>query len=94
MAAGREENGRFGLGNPGGGRPPLPEWFKAKAPDALKHMLAVADGTVDDEKISRMQACVEIVNRVYGHAPKAPEDTDDSARAWGEILSRLRVGEM
>lgn len=66
----------FEKGNPGGGRPALPDWFKSGAPDALKHLLAVATGEhpVDDEAI-RLRACETVCDRVYGKAPQAVEAT-------------------
>lgn len=68
--------GKFAKGNPGGGRPALPDWFKSGAPDALKHLLAVATGAhpVDDEAI-RLRACETVCDRVYGKAPQAVDVT-------------------
>jgi hypothetical protein len=60
----------FEVGNPGGpGRPRLPDWFRARGPDALRVLLAQATGEVvacDDgtvlpavEQVARESSCKE-----------------------------------
>jgi hypothetical protein len=76
----------------GPGRSALPDWFKEKGPEALKHLAAVASGDEVDAKISRAMACLSMIERIYGKAPQAPEDSDAMERAWETMLSRLRGG--
>jgi len=77
----RDAKGRLlpGHSQAGPGRPALPDWFKSGAPEALKHLLAVATGAhpVDDEAI-RLRACETVVDRVYGKAPQAVDVTSTS----------------
>lgn len=80
-------------GNPGG-RPALPAWFREFGPQALMHLRDIARGKDDagepvaDPKISRGQACDMVASRIYGLAPKAPEDRDDET-AWQALLARI-----
>ena len=71
----RDANGRLLPGvklNPKGlgGRPALPEWFKDKAPEALKYLLDVATGEVPVEPELRFKAASIVVDRIYGKAPE------------------------
>ena len=70
----RDANGRLLPGstaNPaGGGRPKLPDWFRAKGEEALKHLLDVATGVVDVEPELRFKAAALVVDRIYGKAPE------------------------
>lgn len=77
----------FAKGNPGGGRPALPDWFKSGAPEALKYLLAVATGEqpVDDEAL-RVRAAESVVDRVYGKAPQAVE-----ASVTGEVSPAMQA---
>lgn len=59
-------------GNPGG-RPSLPDWFKAAGPDALRFLMQVAAGDEGDAKVSRAEACLKVIERCYGAVPKAIE---------------------
>lgn len=91
---GRDGAGRFVTGAKAGpGRPSLPSWFREGGETALRHLLNVAEGKEIDAKVSRAQACVVVVERIYGTAPKAPEDQDAAGQALAELLSRLRASE-
>ena len=82
----RDNAGRFSAGNPGGGRPALPPEFREKGPEALRRIVELmASG---DEGIA-LKAGTWIAERIFGKAPKAPEDTDDAALAWAELMSRM-----
>jgi hypothetical protein len=51
----------------GPGRPAYPEWFRGPLlADSLQHLGKVARGEEEDAKISRAQACLEVINRVIG----------------------------
>jgi hypothetical protein len=82
----RDNNGRLLKGfsaNPkgkNGGRPKLPDFFKAGGPDAMRHLLGVANGTIAASGDIRMRACTIVMERIYGKAPlrksQAPLDGD------------------
>ena len=73
---GRDGTGKFlpgnqsGNGGNGGGRPKLPEWFKDRAPEALRYLLMVAVGEEPAEAKDRIKAAQTVVDRVYGKAPE------------------------
>lgn len=73
-------------GNPGG-RPALPPWFREGAEDALRFLLEVATGKARDRRISRAQACITIVERVYGRPAQAVEVQHEG----GDPLERLKA---
>lgn len=95
----RDENGRdsttgrFTTGNAGGGRTALPDWFRDKGPSFLETLVKVAEGKLVDENVSQAQAVLACIDRIYGKPKQAPEDVDAMARAWADMLSRLRGGE-
>ena len=70
----RDANGRLLPGstaNPaGGGRPKLPDWFKSKGEEALRHLLDVATGVEPVEPELRFKAASIVVDRIYGKAPE------------------------
>ena len=53
-----------------GGRPKLPDWFKAKGEEALRHLLDVATGVEPVEPELRFKAASLVVDRIYGKAPE------------------------
>jgi hypothetical protein len=59
-----------GNGVNGGGRPKLPDWFKDRAPQALRYLLLVAVGEEPAEAKDRIKAAQTVVDRVYGKAPE------------------------
>ena len=68
---GRDGTGKFLPGhNQGGGRPKLPDWFKDRAPEALRYLLLVAVGEEPAEAKDRIKAAQCVVDRVYGKAPE------------------------
>lgn len=86
----RDPSGRF---LPGGspkspGRPSYPQWFKDRGEAALQHMVAVAEGSEDDPRVSRMQACIEVISRVYGTAPKGAEEQAAIEGLLASMLTR------
>lgn len=70
MTVQRDSAGRILPGSKlaeGKGRPPLPEWLKAKGPDALKYICDVVDGVEPvDKSADRIKAAEIIIKRVYG----------------------------
>jgi hypothetical protein len=56
-------------GNPGG-RPKLPEEFKAKGPEALKEILRIA---TEGEGKLQLQALIYVADRIYGKAVQGVE---------------------
>ncbi len=67
----------------------MPSWFREKGPDALKVLLEVMEGTQDDEKISRAQAAMWVVERVYGRVAAAKEDQEAQVNAMTSLLMAL-----
>lgn len=71
---GRDGTGKFLPGHAPqpnrGGRPVLPDWFKSRAPEALKYLLDVACGDEPAEAKDRIKAAQTVVDRVYGKAPE------------------------
>jgi hypothetical protein len=66
-------SGKFLPGNhhaKNGGRPALPDWFKDRAPEALRYLLLVAVGEEPAEAKDRIKAAQCVVDRVYGKAPE------------------------
>jgi hypothetical protein len=57
----------------------------------LRLLLAIVDGTETDERVSRGQAALQVIERIYGKAPKAPEDQDRES-AMNVLLARLVGG--
>ncbi len=72
--------------NPKGRAQALPVWFVEKGPDALKHLLRVASGEVEDVQLSQATVCLKVVERIYGTAPKAPEDSSDVTEGIAQLL--------
>jgi hypothetical protein len=70
MAVRRDENGRLLPGSKlaeGAGRPPLPDWLKAKGPAALRYICDVVEGVESvDKTADRIKAAEIIIKRVYG----------------------------
>jgi hypothetical protein len=67
----RAPGGLFAKGNKaavgGNGRPPLPEWLKAKGPAALQYICDVVEGNEPvDKSADRIKAAEIIIKRVYG----------------------------
>lgn len=81
--------GRFTRGNRAnpGGRPALPDWFKAHAEDSLRLLVEVMKGEREDPKISAAQAAIEIIDRVYGK-PKQAHEVTGARGLLVELLSR------
>ncbi len=88
----RDGVGRFLPGNGGGGRTPLPSFFRDGGPDALRHLLDIARGDAKDERVSRAQACMEVATRVYGKPASAPEDAKDLNAVAQAILEMAMKG--
>ncbi len=87
----RDAAGRFPPGVSGnykGRAKQLPDWFRLRGDDALRHLLAILDGDEEDGYLTRGRAATEIVDRVFGKAPMAPEDHAD-ADAVGKVLAAL-----
>lgn len=78
-------------GNPAG-RPPLPAWFRARGPEALQHLVEVATGAYEDPKVSRTQAAIEVIDRIYGRAPQAIDVSTPNLSPAAEALLRLATG--
>lgn len=68
----RVERGLFAPGqsaNPGGRRA-YPDWFRGQLTDeALDYLAQVARGEAADPKITRLMACLEVINRSMGKPP-------------------------
>lgn len=90
----RDEAGRLlpgGTANPGG-RPKLPDWYRALGPDALRIIADIALGEREDARLSPGQAASLMKEHIYGRAPQASEDADAAAEAFAKMLSRMRAG--
>lgn len=86
---GRDASGRFAAGNPGGGRPALPDWFRDRGPDSLRVLLRVMDGELIDEKVSRAQAAQFVKESIYGKAPQSVEGDEATVTAAAAALVLL-----
>ena len=63
----RDKNGRFAVGNPGGGRPKIPEDVKEAIRAACPKAVAVLVELLDDKKsIIRLEAAKILLERGYG----------------------------
>lgn len=88
----RTAEGRFMPGTSGnpGGRKVYPPWFADKGEAALRYLCEVADGTAEDESITRADACVIIVDRVYGKPKPIADGEDDGASALEALVMVLQ----
>lgn len=67
MTVKRDKNGRFAVGNPGGGRPKIPEDVKQAIRAACPKAVAVLVELLDDKKsIIRLEAAKVLLERGYG----------------------------
>lgn len=85
--------GRFLPGNSGngGGRPKLPEWFKAGGEVALRYLLDVATGAESVEKQElRMRAAERVAELVYGRPTVADGMSDEMPPALAGLLALAR----
>lgn len=105
----RAANGTFLPGNPGGGRPKLPDWLKAHTEALLRlQVQAALEGSLtypatpdEPERIERVPvkerllACDRLLDRLLGKPPAAPEDVAARASLLTELirLDRERPGE-
>jgi hypothetical protein len=72
----RGPNGHFLKGTAAGpGRPSLPDWFKARGPEALQVLVDVMTGEREDMRVSPAQAAQIVVERVYGKSPQSVDLT-------------------
>ena len=85
-----DARGKFAKGNPGGGRPALPQWFRDGGHDSLKTLLAAATGRADKDAPPaahelamacsdrvRLDAAKTVIERIYGKAPDEIEVRGD-----------------
>jgi hypothetical protein len=89
LVAKRDEKGRLLPGqsaNPRG-KPALPDWFKSKAPEALRYLLEVATGEKGDCPKLRLQAAERVVERFYGK----PDASIEVTATTNEALEVLRA---
>jgi hypothetical protein len=90
---GRKTDGTFGKGNPGGGRPKMPddlkEAFKAAAPEALATLLNVMRN--GDKGSDRVKASEAILDRGYGKPVQSIEAEVSDLRPilFDAVLGRL-----
>jgi hypothetical protein len=98
----RDSKGRFGAGNPGGGRRKMPdeirEILEAATPEAAQAIVAglratKGDGQSPDWKERREYACA-LFERLYGRPAQAVqlEDEDGKAVAVGVIFLPQKEG--
>ncbi len=61
-------------GNPTGrNNREYPVWFADRAPDACKLLLECMDGELVDERVSRVQAALQVLDRMYGKPKESVE---------------------
>ena len=82
MTVNREKNGRFAVGNPGGGRPKLPndvkEATRAACPEAVEILIGIMRNP--KEKTSyRLDAIKTILDRAYGKPVQMQDISMDMA---------------
>ena len=67
MTVKREKNGRFAVGNPGGGRPKIPEDVKEAIRTACPKAVDVLVAMLDSKKEAyRLEAAKTLLDRGYG----------------------------
>lgn len=91
---GRGPDGRFVTGAPAGpGRPAYPEWFRTTlTTEAMEHIAKIVRGTETDEKVSRAQACLDVLDRVLGKAKPTGEGGGDLVPVAIALLELARKG--
>lgn len=72
-----------------GSRRVLPQWFLEGGEPALRHLLAIALGEKEDSMLSRAKVCLEVVERVYGRTPAAPEEVEAREEGVAALLLAL-----
>jgi len=84
----RDEKGRLLKGQSGNpnGRPRLPDWLKARGPDAIKYLVDVATGEEFAEPALRIRAAEWVVDRVYGKSAEIIAGDPDAP-----LVAHLRV---
>lgn len=98
---GRDALGRFGPGNPGGGRPKIPDKVRkmlaARTPHAAKRLIEALDaemvvhyqgdevGTYVDHR-TRIMAAEALMNRLYGKPVQAVAGEDGGPVRVGVII--------
>lgn len=80
MTVKREKNGRFAVGNSGGGRPKIPEDVKEATRAACPKAVAVLVELLDDKKpLIRLEAAKTLLDRGYGKAVQMQDVSLDVA---------------
>ena len=85
----RDEKGRLLAGSApiSRGKPAQPDWFKSKAPEALRYLLVVACGEKGECPKLRLQAAERVVERFYGK----PDASIEVTATTNEALEVLRA---
>lgn len=83
----RFKAGEYDARRNAGGRPKLPAWFKERGEDVLRHLLDLALGAAKDTRVSQGQACMEVVDRIYGKPTQAHE-VETTGESLGAVIAR------
>ena len=88
---GRDQKGRFVKGNPGGGRPPMPDEVKEMLKGATADAARLLIETMADESAPlklRLDCAAAVMDRVYGR-PTQPIDGELDAHSAFEVTIRV-----
>lgn len=81
--------------NPRGRSQALPEWFTAKGEESLKMLWDYASGANEDRDLSQAKCVLEVIERIYGKAPKALDltgvDLNPVALALAALANRSKT---
>jgi hypothetical protein len=70
------------------GRPSYPDWFKKDLTnEAMEHLAKIVRGTETDPKVSRAQACLEVLDRTIGR-PKTAVEVHAARGLLRQLLER------
>lgn len=90
MTVKRDKNGKFLPGNPGGGRPKIPDDVKEATRAACPKAVAVLVALLDDKKsLIRLEAAKTLLDRAYGKPTQMQDISLDMAGGL-DVTAQIR----
>lgn len=90
MTVNRDKNGRFTVGNPGGGRPKIPDDLRAQirgvCPKAVDTLIELLD---DKKSMIRLYAAQTLLDRGYGKPPQSQDISVDMSGSM-DVMTQIR----